>query len=130
MMSELAKRLQRRAAAAEEAPAKPAEESAQDGEESGSSSRAVASPTSPAIEQAKTLTPSSWVPKSQRAPAAEPVAEAAPARKWGAKGAAPGFSEAELGLFKSALLNDFRAELGAVKQDIIASLRQEIANLP
>jgi len=118
MMSELQKRLQRRAAAAE-APA-PGESNSE------STPASEASPTPSPVRETKPqpTRSSSWKPKNF----AGPVETSSPTPSLFKRGSVKaGISAEDLGLFKSAIIEDFRAELGAIKDEIIFSLRQELA---
>jgi len=132
MMSELQKRLQRRSQKVETIKKeKPAEENA-------SEEPAKPEPPKAAPEEPKKVTPSSIASGPKKSAAAPPrnfsvpsstkKQPAEPPRKQESKPAPPpGIPKEEIELFKEALLTDFRAELTAIKTNIIETLQYEIA---
>mmetsp|Transcript_131865 Transcript_131865/g.196531 ORF Transcript_131865/g.196531 Transcript_131865/m.196531 type:complete len:432 (-) Transcript_131865:54-1349(-) len=114
MMSELQKRLQRRAVVAE-----PKEEQ----------NTPSGEPTAEPVEVKPKITPVRKV-STPAAKSFVPV-ETTSVPRFGRKASSSssGLSSADMDLFKNALLSDFRAELNAIKTDIISTLQIEISNV-
>ena len=73
------------------------------------------------------MKPKAVVKKPAAAKSFVPVQNTSAPRNFGAKKTS-GISSADMDLFKNALLEDFRAELGAIKTEIISALQQEISS--
>jgi len=126
MMSELQNRLKRRSQKVDTAKVEPLKKSEPKDEPAKPPEPKKVTPSSIAAESKKTAAPpKKFTPSSEKKPAEPPRKELGKSKP---QEPASGISDKDMELFKDALLTDFRAELNAIKTNIIASLQYEIAS--